>query len=115
MSATEKLPPANPTTASIDISDYRRLLGLLQYLSFTRPDICFAVHRLSQFLNGPVSSHWFAAKRLLRYLKGTSYHGLYMRPTAHLSLTTFSDADWGSTFHSRMKHLCPDYFLSATW
>ncbi|CAH9088921.1 unnamed protein product [Cuscuta epithymum] len=94
MASTEHLPPANASHA-VDISDYRRLLGLLQYLSLTRPDISFAVNRLSQYLHGPLDAHWLAAKRVLRYLQGTICHGLFLRPGSSLSLTAFTDADWG--------------------
>lgn len=41
-----------------DASAYRRLVGRLIYLTVTRPDICFAVQKLSQFMNNPKTSHW---------------------------------------------------------
>ncbi|KAL2232565.1 UNVERIFIED_CONTAM: Retrovirus-related Pol polyprotein from transposon RE1 [Sesamum indicum] len=44
-----------------DLSSYRRLIGRLLYLRFTRPDVSFAVQQLSQFLQHPRSSHWDAA------------------------------------------------------
>ncbi|CAH9133229.1 unnamed protein product [Cuscuta epithymum] len=94
MSSTDKLPPANPS-AAVDISDYRRLLGLLQYLSLTRPDVSYATNRLSQYMHGPVVAHWLAAKRILRYLKGSTCHGLLLRPGKCLSISAFADADWG--------------------
>lgn len=51
---------------------YRELIGCLMYLShMTRPDICFATCLLSRFNNNPGEKHWGAAKRILRYLKGT--------------------------------------------
>ncbi|XP_062085272.1 uncharacterized mitochondrial protein AtMg00810-like [Humulus lupulus] len=78
---------------------YRSIIGALQYLSHTRPDISFAVNKLSQFLKSPTTKHWNAAKRILRYLKGTMYHGLHIAPSNRLVLTGFSDADWGC---------CPD-------
>ncbi|XP_019089052.1 PREDICTED: uncharacterized protein LOC109127913 [Camelina sativa] len=77
-----------------DPTEYRTLVGSLQYLSFTRPDIAYAVNRLSQFMHTPTSEHWQAAKRVLRYLAGTSSYGLFFKKGNPLTLHCFSDADW---------------------
>ena len=63
-------------TVVVDSSEFRRILGSLQYLSLTRPDISFAVNKLSQFMHKPTSNHWTAIKRLLLYLKQTIFHGI---------------------------------------
>jgi len=47
-------------------------------LTFTRPDICFAVNRVCQFMHAPTDSHWTAVKRILRYLKGTTSYGFHI-------------------------------------
>ncbi|XP_049345032.1 uncharacterized mitochondrial protein AtMg00810-like [Solanum verrucosum] len=54
-----------------DGTEYRSVLGKLQYLSLTRPDIIYAVNKLTQFNTFPSVAHWQAVKRLLRYLKET--------------------------------------------
>lgn len=78
-----------------DATQYRSLIGALQYLQLTRPDIAFAVNKLAQFMHAPTQSHWTASKRLLRYLKHTLHHGLMLRRRqAPLHLRAFSDADW---------------------
>ncbi|GKV48448.1 hypothetical protein SLEP1_g55261 [Rubroshorea leprosula] len=77
-----------------DPSPYRRLVGSLQYLNLTRPDITFAVNRLSQFLHAPSDVHMQAAKRVLRYLKGSIFHGLLLRRQPLSPLHAFSDSDW---------------------
>ncbi|GKU94149.1 hypothetical protein SLEP1_g7678 [Rubroshorea leprosula] len=77
-----------------DGSIYRRLLGSLQYLALTRLDLCFAVNKLSQFMHQPTDAHWQAAKRVLRYLQGTRFHGVLLRPQSALSLHAYSNADW---------------------
>ncbi|KAM0067227.1 putative RNA-directed DNA polymerase [Helianthus debilis subsp. tardiflorus] len=82
-------------TPKVDPTPYRKLVGSLQYLAFIRPDISFAVNKLSQFMHQPTQTHWQALKRLLRYLKGTVYHGMFLKKKSPLELTTFSDSDWG--------------------
>ena len=52
---------------------YQSIVGALQYLTFTRPDIAFSVHQVCQFMQKPMLDHFTAVKRILRYLKG-SYH-----------------------------------------
>ncbi|CAA7024026.1 unnamed protein product [Microthlaspi erraticum] len=76
-------------------TEYRQLVGSLQYLAFTRPDIAYAVNKLSQFMHSPTTDHWQAAKCVLRYLAGTPTHGIYFTKSNSLTLHAFSDADWG--------------------
>ena len=60
----------------IDATLYRQIIGSLMYLTNTRPDICFAVNTLSQFLVEPRHVHLVVAKHVMRYLKGTIDYGL---------------------------------------
>ncbi|XP_015166873.1 uncharacterized mitochondrial protein AtMg00810-like [Solanum tuberosum] len=58
------LPPkAADGSSPADATLYRRTIGKLQYLSFTCPDIAFAVNKLSQFMQSPSLDHWKAVKR----------------------------------------------------
>lgn len=75
-------------------TQYRALVGSLQYLSLTRPDVAFAINRLSQYMQTPTDVHWDALKRLLRYLKGTSHYGLILHHHSLKNLHAFFDADW---------------------
>ncbi|BBH07387.1 transposable element gene, partial [Prunus dulcis] len=84
-----------------DPTPYRRLVGGLQYLSLTRPDISFAVNKLSQFMHSPSETHWQALKRLLRYLKGTISFGLHLCRRPSNRLYAFSDADWAGDHDDR--------------
>uniref|UniRef100_A0A2N9IDE7 CCHC-type domain-containing protein n=1 Tax=Fagus sylvatica TaxID=28930 RepID=A0A2N9IDE7_FAGSY len=72
---------------------YRSLVGALHYLTFTRPDLSFAVHQVCQYMASPTSVHLMAAKRILRYLKGTLHLGISFKP-GPLTLSAFTDADW---------------------
>ncbi|KAK4400316.1 Retrovirus-related Pol polyprotein from transposon RE1 [Sesamum angolense] len=80
---------------------FRRLVGYLLYLSFTRPDISFSIQQLSQFLQQPWTSHWDAALHVIRYLKGTSSLGLFFASNNPLHLSAYSDAAWASCLDSR--------------
>ncbi|XP_065636606.1 uncharacterized mitochondrial protein AtMg00810-like [Quercus suber] len=73
---------------------HKRLVGSLVYLTVTRPDISYVVHQVSQYLSAPRSSHYVAVLRILRYLKGTLFHGLFYSAQSPLVLRAFSDADW---------------------
>ena len=53
-----------------DPSTYRSMIGALQYLTFTRPDLAFSVHQLCQFMQFPTTTHLEAAKRVIRYVRG---------------------------------------------
>ena len=75
---------------------YRSLIGSLMYASIcTRPDISFATNKLSQFLENPSPTHWKAAKRILKYLKGTSDLGLTFQASSS-NIRLHVDADWAS-------------------
>jgi hypothetical protein len=103
----------NDDIASFDSIEYRRIIGSLQYLSLTRPDISFAVNKLSQFMNKHTQTHWAATKRLLRYLKQTIFHGVRLISHTHPSLTTFSDADWACNFDDRTSTSAYIIFLGS--
>lgn len=60
-------------------TDYRTLVGALQHLTLTRPNISFTVNKLSQFMCAPTTLHWIALKRLIRYLQGTQHHDIILR------------------------------------
>ncbi|RVX10831.1 Retrovirus-related Pol polyprotein from transposon RE2 [Vitis vinifera] len=67
-------------------SEYRRIVGALQYVTLTRPDIAFAVNKACQFMAKPSDVHWLAVKRILRYLKGTISLGLHFQTSTSMEL-----------------------------
>ncbi|KAJ8756354.1 hypothetical protein K2173_025166 [Erythroxylum novogranatense] len=73
---------------------YRRCIGALQYACLTRPDLSYAVNKLSQYMSTPTDIHWQACKRVLRYVKETLTQGLLLVPSSTTSLQVFTDADW---------------------
>ena len=90
------------TAAKIDgtgppVSDptlYRSLAGALQYLTFTRPDISYAVQQVCLYMHDPREQHLSALKRILRYIRGTLHHGLQLYISPSRGLVAYSDADW---------------------
>ena len=76
---------------------YRELIGCLNYASMiSRPDITFATNALARFSNCPTHEHWVAAKRVLRYLKGTLNSGITLGGNLPITINGYCDSDWGA-------------------
>ncbi|GKA89345.1 ribonuclease H-like domain-containing protein [Tanacetum coccineum] len=73
---------------------YRSLAGGLQYLTFTRPDLSYAVQQICLYMHDPREPHFAALKRILRYVQGTLDLGLHLYASATTSLVGYTDADW---------------------
>ncbi|KAK6120967.1 hypothetical protein DH2020_045294 [Rehmannia glutinosa] len=71
--------------------DTGRLVGKLNYLTMTRPDISFPVSIVSQFLNSPCDSHWNAVIRIVKYIKGSPGKGLVFTDRGHTNIIGYSD------------------------
>jgi len=67
-----------------DVTRYRRLVGRLIYLTVTRPELTYAVHVLSQFMQSPREEQMDATRRVVRYLKGTVGDGLFLHANNNL-------------------------------
>ncbi|GKC01431.1 ribonuclease H-like domain-containing protein [Tanacetum coccineum] len=83
----EGAPVADPTL-------YRSLAGALQYLTFTRPDLSYAVQQVCLYMHDPQEPHLLALKRILRYVRGTLDHGLQLHASSMTQLVAYTDADW---------------------
>lgn len=75
---------------------FHRSMGLLIYLTCTRPDLAFSVQVLSQFMHQPRQDHWGAAFRVLRYIKHTLGQGLFLHSDSDLQLCAYYDSDWAN-------------------
>nr|GFA94016.1 ribonuclease H-like domain-containing protein [Tanacetum cinerariifolium] len=82
------------STLVIDPTLYRSLAGSLQYLTFTRPDITYAVQQVCLYMHDPQEPHFFALNWILRYVQGTLDYGLQLFSYTIDSLITYSDVDW---------------------
>nr|ADN34014.1 reverse transcriptase [Cucumis melo subsp. melo] len=78
----------------IDKDKYQRLVGKLNHLSHTRPDISFIVSVVSQFIQAPYEEHMEAIKRILRYLKTTPGTGLMFRKTDRKTIEAYTYSNW---------------------
>jgi histone deacetylase 1/2 len=76
---------------------YRSLVGGLQYLTITRPDLSFVVNKVCQYLHEPHTPHMAAVNRILHYVRYTLDSGLQLRSTTSTLLSAFSDADWAGS------------------
>ena len=89
------LRPATPEDRRIDMTWYREVIGSVMYaMIYTRPDIAFALGRLSQYMQDPAEHHASALKRLLRYLRSTIKSRICFGPGG--KLVVYSDADYAS-------------------
>ena len=84
----------NASSELIDATLYRQIIGLLMYLTNTRPDIFFAMNTLSQFLVEPRRVQLVVAKHVMRYLKGTIDCGLSYDRDHNFTLSGYTDSDW---------------------
>ena len=95
-------------------SPYRQAIGCLMFLMVgTRPDLAYAVGKLSQHCEQPLEGHWGAVKRVLRYVRGTQSQGIVLgyahgdvsktgnEDLSSVNLVGYSDADWGGCLESR--------------
>lgn len=91
---------ASSGTPASDASFYRSIVGALQYLTLTRPDLQYAVQQVCLHMHQSCDVHWSLVKRILRYVRGTVRHGLqlFVQNTA-TDIIAYSDADWAG---------CPD-------
>ena len=91
----------------IDKENYQALIGGLTYaVTATRPDLAQALGTVNQFCSNPGEEHWKAAKRILRYIKGTIDYGITFdgNKETDVELKGYVDADWGSNPNGRKSH-----------
>ena len=84
---------------------YHSMVGALQYLTITHPDLTHVVNFVNRYMQSPTVHHFQTLKCILRYVKGTLHYGLYFSSFSPTSLTTYSDADWAG---------CPDTHCSTS-
>ena len=99
-----------------DVAKYREMVGTLIYaMCGTRPDISYAVTKLSQHLSCPNQDDWKMLNHVLRYLKGTLNLSLiYEKSSEPLNMNVYCDSDWGSDTQDRKSVTGYSVFLSSS-
>jgi hypothetical protein len=113
MSSTVLLGP-DEDGETVDQRDCRSMIGSLQYLTVTRPDIQFAVGLFACFQASPRSSHRMIVQRIFRYLKDTPEFGIWYSTSSSLDLVGFSDADFAGCGIDRKSTSGTCHFLRSS-
>jgi hypothetical protein len=95
----------------VDQSSYRSMIGILLYITTSRPDIMHVVGMVGRYQAAPKQSHLQAVKRIFRYLKETMTYGLWYPRNQNLQLTIYSDADWANCVDERKSTSGGAFFL----
>jgi len=88
--------PADIGPPVSDPTHYKSLAGALHYLTFTRPDISYAVQQICLHMHDSREPHLSAVKRVIQYLCGTLNYGLLLHRGTTSELTVYTNADWAS-------------------
>jgi hypothetical protein len=88
-----------------DAYQFQSIAGALQYLTFTWPDIAYAVQQICLHMHDPREPHLMAMNRILHYLQGMQDYGLLLRRSSSSKLVVYKDADWVG---------CPDTHRSTS-
>ena len=80
---------------------YKQIVGILMYLTTTRPDLMYVVSLISRFMESPKDSHQKIGKKILRYVVGTLGYGLWYTHTPDSTLTGYTDSDFAGSLDDR--------------
>lgn len=97
----------------VDSTLYKRIVGSLMYLTATRPDMMYVISLISRFMERPTELHLNAAKRVLRYLKGTVSFGLFYRKGGKEELIGYTDSDYAGDQDDRKSTSGYVFMLSS--
>jgi hypothetical protein len=86
-------------TPAKDATFYHTIVGALQYLMLTRPDIAYVVNQVCLHMHSPCDVHWSLVKGILRYVHSTMSHDIHIHSSPSKAMVAYSDVDWAA---------CPD-------
>lgn len=88
----------------VGTTHYQQILGGLQYLTNTHPDISYAVSKMLQFFTNPMKHHWKALQQILRHISQNPFLGIWIRPSSSIKIEAFFDADWAGDLSNKHNH-----------
>lgn len=103
---------------AVDSSFYKKLVGSLMYLTFTRPDLMYGVSVISSYMKRQTEMHLNAAKRILRYVKGTIDYGVFYKSQEDSAFVGFTNSDYAGGIDDRKStsgHVFMLNFGAITW
>jgi hypothetical protein len=98
---TKLILPVDTLSELADVTLYRQIIGSLMYLTNTKPDICFVVNTLNQYLLETKRVHLVVAKHVMKYLKDTLDFGLCYTRDHDFKLIGYTDSDWAGSVSDR--------------
>ena len=97
----------------VDKTYYKQVVGSLMYLTATRPNMMFVVSLISRYMENPTELHLQVAKRVLRYLQGTTEFGIFYRKGGDDELVTYTDSDHAGDLDERKSTSGYVFLLSS--
>lgn len=108
-----KPPKTTNDDEPLSATEFQSLVGVLKYLTFTRPDIQYTVNQVCQHFQSPRKIYLLAIKRILCYLHGTMDYGLRLLAQSFSTLIGCSNADWAGSPITRRSTLGYCIYLGA--
>ena len=90
---------------------YSSMIGKLQYIVHSRPNIALGVGIVARFFANPKENHLMVVKRIMIYLKGIEDYGLYYKKNGKFKLRSYTDADWVGNIDDRKSTSGREFFL----
>lgn len=97
----------------VDKTYFKQIVGSLMYLTATRPDMMYVVSLISRYMENPTELHLQVAKRVLRYLKGTTEFGIFYKNGGDDELVAYTDSDYAGDLEDRKSTSGYVFLLSS--
>ncbi|KAM2279296.1 hypothetical protein ACFX1S_040157 [Malus domestica] len=97
----------------VDSTFYKQIISSLMYLTSTRPDIMYAVSLVSRYMEKPTEMHLNAAKRILRYVKGTTDYGVFYKRKNGSGFVGYTNSDYADDIDDRKSTFGHTFLLNS--